>query len=639
MANPLYYRDEAGWEAPLKFKMLMVYLARYPLYPGFVSGGERHFIEVCKRTGDYDTQVEVVTCPTGKKVLSLNGIKRKTYQVSTPLENILGRWHNVGLSLVYIIRIIRAIPLLFTLPRDYDIICATSHFLPEVLPAVIIRKRIPKAKLVVYLHHLEAEPWKARGRPLLGRMPAWMNAIVSLWLIKRHAHLVVTVTPTVREDLIARGIPGTKIRVFPNGIDMVSIESAVPAEERHEACYFGRVAPTKGIGDIIDIWDDVCRSHPQARVAIIGGNGEGYLSSLKERIKSKNLETNVLPLGVAPEQKKYELIKACQFGISPSYEEGWGIAVCEVLGCGLPVVAYDLPAYEVFGNEAMIKVPVGDKKALLEAVLTLLSDENLRRQMGQKAREVARQFSWQEVAEGELTLLSSLALEARDTKPKNGALICLLGMDGSGKTTAATGLCHLLERDGINCTYLSLNHLLFKFIPTRLHRVMGRPLTPIVEAKAGKSSPGSETGQVKKTTIFLLCLALLFRLADSLTGYFIRVRPATRRSIVVHDRYFYDYVILYLDACPRWLLRLYRRLVPEPDFTFFLDVAPEIAQARDGEYSPSFYTVQRRRYLDFAKELKPDSHTICNTDKPEKEVVSFLYHRVLEVIKGETESA
>jgi glycosyltransferase involved in cell wall biosynthesis/thymidylate kinase len=623
----------------LKFKMLMVYLARYPLYPGFVSGGERHFIEVCKRTGDYEAQVEVLTCPTGQTVLDLNGIKTKTYQVSTPLENMLGKWHNVGLSLIYLMRIIRAIPLLFSLPRDYDIICATSHFLPEVLPAVIIRKRIPKAKLVIYLHHLEAEPWKARGRPLLGRIPAWMNAIVSLWLIKRHAHLVVTVTPAVREDLIARGIPGTKIRVFPNGIDMASIESAVPAEERHEACYFGRVAPTKGIGDIIDIWDDVCRSHPQARVAIIGGNGEGYLSRLRERIKAKNLETNVLPLGVAPEQRKYELIKACQVGISPSYEEGWGIAVCEVLACGLPVVAYDLPAYAVFGNEAMIKVPIGDKKALFEAVLTLLSDESLRRQMGQKALEVARQFSWQEVAEGELTLLSNLALEARDVKLKKRALICLLGVDGTGKTTAATKLCRRLEKDGFNCTYLSLNYSLFKFIPTRLHRTMGRPLVPIVEAKTGKSSPGSETSQVKRTTMFLLCLALLLRLADSLIGYFARVRPAARRSIVVHDRYFYDYVILYLDACPRWLLWCYRRLIPEPDLTFFLDVAPEIAQARDGEYSPSFYPLQRRRYLDFAKELKPGTLTIYNTDKPEEDVVSFLYNRVLEVIKGGTESA
>jgi glycosyltransferase involved in cell wall biosynthesis/thymidylate kinase len=639
MANPLYYRDKAGWEAPLKFKMLMVYLARYPLYSGFVSGGERHFIEVCKRTGDYDAQVEVVTCPTGQRVLNLNGIKTKMYQVSTPLENILGKWHNIGLSLIYVMRIIGAIPLLFSLPRDYDIICATSHFLPEVLPAVIIRKRIPRAKLVVYLHHLEAEPWKARGRPLLGRIPAWMNAIVSLWLIKRYAHLVVTVTPTVMEDLIARGIPEKKIKVFPNGIDTASIESAAPAEERHEVCYFGRVAPTKGIGDIIDIWDDVCRSNAQARVSIIGGNGEGYLSKLRERIKAKDLEANVLLHGVAPEQRKYELIKACQVGVSPSYEEGWGIAVCEVLACGLPVVAYDLPAYEVFGNEAMIKVPVGDKKALLEAVLTLLSDENLRRQMGQKAREVAGQFSWQEVAEGELTLLSSLALEARDVKLKKGALICLLGVDGTGKTTAATGLCNRLEKDGFNYTYLNLNHFLFKFIPTRLHRMVGRLLVPIVEAKAGRSSPGSETGQVNKTTMFLLCLALLLRLTDSLIGYFIRVRPAARRSIVVHDRYFYDYVILYLDACPRWLLRFYRRLIPEPDLTFFLDVAPEIAQARDGEYSPSFYPLQRRRYLDFAKELKPEALTICNTGKPEEEVVSFLYSRVLEVIKGETESA
>lgn len=393
----------------MKFKMLIVYLARYPLYPGFISGGERHFIEILRRAKIDDCEFEVLTCPTGEMILRLNGLAAKVYKVSVPLENILGKWHNIGLSLIYIMRVIRAIPLLFSLTRDFDIICTTSHFLPEVLPAAVIYKRNPKSKLIVYLHHLEPAPWKAKGRPLLPRILSWINGILSLWLIKRYAYLVVTVNPAVKRELMGKGISETRICVFPNGVDMESIDSAESAEEKYEVCYFGRLASAKGILDIIDIWANIRRSYPQARVAIMGGDGEGYVSQIKDRIKANNLGESVILLGFVPEERKYALIKACKVSISPSYEEGWGIAVCEALACGLPVVAYDLPAYQVFGDEAMIKVPVGDKRALSEAILSLLSDESLRCEMGRKAREVASHFSWDKVAREELTLLSSLA--------------------------------------------------------------------------------------------------------------------------------------------------------------------------------------------------------------------------------------
>ena len=50
-------------------KSLIVYLARYPLYPGFISGGERHFIEVARRATAEGANTEVLTCPVGEKVL------------------------------------------------------------------------------------------------------------------------------------------------------------------------------------------------------------------------------------------------------------------------------------------------------------------------------------------------------------------------------------------------------------------------------------------------------------------------------------------------------------------------------------------------------------------------------------------
>ena len=40
------------------------------------------------------------------------------------------------------------------------------------------------------------------------------------------------------------------------------------------------------------------------------------------------------------------VVKSVLVFVFPSHEEGWGIAICEAMACGLAVVAYDLPAYE-----------------------------------------------------------------------------------------------------------------------------------------------------------------------------------------------------------------------------------------------------------------------------------------------------
>lgn len=390
----------------MKGKSLFVYLARYPLYPGFISGGERHFIEVARRAAPAGIETEVLTCAVGEDVLRLHGLNSVTHKLSVPLEKFLGRWHNIGLSLVYLMRIVGMLFRQFSLPKDYDLIIATSHFLPEVLPAVMIHRRNLKSKLIVYLHHLEPLPWRARGRPLLGRIPSWFNRVLSLWLIIRHAHLVITVNPEVKAELVKEGIIESKIHVFPNGIDVSLAEAAPRDGEEFDVCYFGRLAPTKGIFDIIDIWPEIKGRFPRAKAAIIGGNGQKFIARLKGRIKDEGLEESILLLGVAPEERKYSLIKSCRVSVSPSYEEGWGIALCETMACGLPVVAYDLPVYRVFGDKAIVRVPVGDKKALARALADLLADEGRREVMGREAKVVAGRFSWDEVAAAELKVLT-----------------------------------------------------------------------------------------------------------------------------------------------------------------------------------------------------------------------------------------
>jgi glycosyltransferase involved in cell wall biosynthesis len=78
--------------------------------------------------------------------------------------------------------------------------------------------------------------------------------------------------------------------------------------------------------------------------------------------------------------------------VLPSYSENFGIAVAEAMAAGLPVIVSDQVAIHCEVSRAragvVVRCNVGE---LAEALVLLLADGTLRRAMGQKGREMARE--------------------------------------------------------------------------------------------------------------------------------------------------------------------------------------------------------------------------------------------------------
>ena len=149
----------------------------------------------------------------------------------------------------------------------------------------------------------------------------------------------------IERRLLALGMPASRIRRMQNGIDLAAITSARPQTLATDAVMIG-VRPNKGLHDIIPIWERVQKLRPGTTLTLMGGmSGETEVVNEIERLK--------LPItvfkpanGFLPAAEYYANIKEAKILFAPSHEEGWGIAVCEAMAAGLPVVAYDLPAYQ-----------------------------------------------------------------------------------------------------------------------------------------------------------------------------------------------------------------------------------------------------------------------------------------------------
>ncbi len=203
-----------------------------------------------------------------------------------------------------------------------------------------------------------------------------------LYLRRMKGLSVMAISDFVRSQLVDRGIDGRMVQTVVNGIDVAEHKAA----DDGFALFIGRLVPTKGLWHLVDA--AVMTGVPLK----IAGSGP-MLERLKRRVAGSNVEL----LGRVDDKRKEELLCRCSFFVMPSLQESFGIALLEGMEHGKAVIVSDtggLPA--VAGNAGLI-VPRGDTEALAEAMKRLWDDEELRRELGTRARMRAKTYSWDEI--------------------------------------------------------------------------------------------------------------------------------------------------------------------------------------------------------------------------------------------------
>jgi glycosyltransferase involved in cell wall biosynthesis len=124
-----------------------------------------------------------------------------------------------------------------------------------------------------------------------------------------------------------------------------------------------------------------------------------YVTNL---VKKYQLEDIVTFTGKISMEELVRGYSTAQVAVAPSLYEGFGFPAAEAMSCKVPIVVTRAGALpEVVGEdgEAGIIVPPADHHALAAAIRQLLTDESLRRRMGEAGRSrVERHFTWAQAA-------------------------------------------------------------------------------------------------------------------------------------------------------------------------------------------------------------------------------------------------
>ena len=167
----------------------------------------------------------------------------------------------------------------------------------------------------------------------------------------RRADAFVAISKAVHDELTTAGYEPSRIHDLPNGVPVPRRAWQRRAEwsRAPHAMFVGRLAPEKNLAALIDAWPIVLRSHPHARLTLVGEGPER--APLEARARALGL-----PLGPGlsvdmpgASDRVEDLLRTADLFVLPSIEEGMSIALLEAMALGVPVVASSIP-----GNRRLV---------------------------------------------------------------------------------------------------------------------------------------------------------------------------------------------------------------------------------------------------------------------------------------------
>ena len=210
---------------------------------------------------------------------------------------------------------------------------------------------------------------------------------------------IIAVSEAVRRVLLDSGVPGEKIEVIPNGVELPPA-IATPEQRAAARRKFGFAREHFVVGHLGAFTHEKGQDVAIAAAALL----RERLPQLRMILAGEN------PPGMPPDQRvqlpgfvddRDRFFAALDLFIMPSRSEGWGLAAAEAMAHGIPVVASDTGGLReiVERNETGWLVTPGDPGALADAIESGASLLPHLGEMGLRARERARCFSSARTAE------------------------------------------------------------------------------------------------------------------------------------------------------------------------------------------------------------------------------------------------
>lgn len=210
----------------------------------------------------------------------------------------------------------------------FDVVYSASDFLPDSLAGLIYKIKGSRWVAGFFLKAFRDNPVHFWTQQMVRKLIDWF------------ADMVIVTNPTMYYIF-----PNKKKTWINGGIDL-SLAGLSDKPKIYDAVFCGRIHPSKGIDELLEIWDLVREKLPKARLAIIG-DGDLGVQYIKHKIFAKHGlgKRNGIDLLGYMGNERFEIYKQSKvvlYPTPPKYDH-FSMAPVEAMACGCPCLSFDTP--------------------------------------------------------------------------------------------------------------------------------------------------------------------------------------------------------------------------------------------------------------------------------------------------------
>ena len=246
-----------------------------------------------------------------------------------------------------------------------DIIVAYSEWSNSFVVMATMGLKIP-----VFLSDRFSPDWN------LGTVQTFMKRVMY-----KKATGIIAQTSYAKE-VIFNKIKNKNIEVIPNPVSAID---AIDCPKKNQIVTVGRMAKEKGHKYLIDAFSKI--NNQEWQLLLVGDGPER--KSLEEQTINLGLQNRVIFAGTQKELSKY--LSESKIFVLPSLFEGFPNALIEAMSVPLPCISFNCtagPSDIINDGINGLLVETANSDLLLEAIETLINNENLRNEIAKNAFKI-----------------------------------------------------------------------------------------------------------------------------------------------------------------------------------------------------------------------------------------------------------
>lgn len=274
-----------------------------------------------------------------------------------------------------------------------------AHFLYPSNP----RRRLPMPTIVT-VH--DAIPWRLKAYRKRLRSKAYhLNARLAL----KKADHVITVSQFSKDEIMKHlKVKEKNISVVPLAPPVSDAESSCPDFDlrRDYLLYVGGFDDRKNVPRLLEAYQKYIAPNYSIDLILVGGKNQGLESFLTDKYHSRVADRYVLkPRGRViftehlDQSELYCLYHKALALVHASHYEGFNLALIEAMSAGIPIITSDIPVHHEVTDEAALFVDPNKVDAIGIGMHQLVNDRTLQKELIEKGKERAKDFSWKKTAE------------------------------------------------------------------------------------------------------------------------------------------------------------------------------------------------------------------------------------------------